>query len=85
MGGYNVSMNAFTPTVKSSPPPPSSMVLRPRGADIAGTSYILSSSRIQVRLIIEPDAAGETIMVCTEIEVEGVVDYHGRKENWFIP
>ena len=38
-----------------------------------------------VRLIIEPDATGETIMVCTEIEVEGVVDYHGNKENWFIP
>ncbi len=38
-----------------------------------------------VRLIIEPDATGETIMVCNEIEVEGVVDYHGSKENWFIP
>lgn len=38
-----------------------------------------------VRLIIEPDATGETIMVCTEIEVEGVVDYHGGKENWFSP
>ena len=37
-----------------------------------------------VRLVIEPDATGETVMVCTEIEVEGVVDYHGSKENWFI-
>jgi len=38
-----------------------------------------------VWLVIEPDATGETVMVCTEIEVEGVVDYHGSKENWFIP
>ena len=23
-------------------------------------------------------------MICTEIEVEGVSDYHGSKENWYI-
>lgn len=38
-----------------------------------------------VRLIIEPNATQDTIMVCTEIEVEGVSDYHGSKENWYIP
>ncbi|EET60845.1 hypothetical protein BRYFOR_07308 [Marvinbryantia formatexigens DSM 14469] len=37
------------------------------------------------RLIIEPDADQKTIMICTEIEVEGVSDYHGSKENWYIP
>lgn len=37
------------------------------------------------RLILEPDATGDTIMICTEIEVEGVCDYHGSKENWYIP
>jgi len=38
-----------------------------------------------VRLILEPKAHQDTIMICTEIEVEGVSDYHGSKENWYIP
>lgn len=38
-----------------------------------------------VRLIIEPNADQDTIMICSEIEVEGVCDYHGSKENWYIP
>ena len=38
-----------------------------------------------VRLIIEPNAEQDTVMICTEIEVEGVSDYHGSKENWYIP
>lgn len=38
-----------------------------------------------VRLIIEPDAMQETILICTTIEVEGVSDYHGSKDNWYIP
>lgn len=38
-----------------------------------------------VRLIIEPNANQDTVMICTEIEVEGVSDYHGSKENWYIP
>lgn len=38
-----------------------------------------------VRLILEPKAHRDTIMICTEIEVEGVSDYHGSKENWYIP
>ena len=37
------------------------------------------------RLIIEPNATQDAIMICTEIEVEGVSDYHGNKENWYIP
>lgn len=39
----------------------------------------------QVRLIIEPNATQDTVMICTEIKVEGVSDYHGSKENWYIP
>ena len=38
-----------------------------------------------VRLIIEPNATQDTIMIGTEVEVEGVSDYHGSKENWYIP
>ena len=37
-----------------------------------------------VRLIIEPNATQDTVMICTEVEVEGVNDYHGSKENWYI-
>lgn len=37
------------------------------------------------RLIIEPNATQDTITICTEVEIEGVSDYHGDKENWFIP
>ena len=25
-----------------------------------------------------------TVMICSEIEVEGVCDYHGSKENWYL-
>lgn len=38
-----------------------------------------------VRFIIEPNATADTITICSEIEVEGVCDYHGDKENWYIP
>ena len=37
------------------------------------------------RLIIEPNADQDSVMICTEIEVKGVCDYHGSKENWYIP
>ena len=37
------------------------------------------------RLIIESNATQDTVMICTEVEVEGVSDYHGSKENWYIP
>ena len=36
------------------------------------------------RLIIEPNAAQDTVMICTEVEVKGVSDDHGNKENWYI-
>lgn len=38
-----------------------------------------------VRLIIELNAAEDTVKICEEIKVEGVVDYHGEKNNWYIP
>ena len=38
-----------------------------------------------VRLIIKPSADGKSVMICTEVEVEGVCDYHGDKNNWYIP
>ena len=37
-----------------------------------------------VRLIIEPNATQDTVKICNEVEVEGVSDYHGNKENWYI-
>ena len=37
-----------------------------------------------VRLIVEPNAKQDTVMICSEIEIEGVSDYHGGKENWYI-
>lgn len=38
-----------------------------------------------VRLIIELNATQDAVLICKEIEVEGVCDYHGDKENWYIP
>lgn len=38
-----------------------------------------------VRLIIELNATHDTVKICEEIEVEGVSDYHGDKDNWYIP
>ena len=38
-----------------------------------------------VRLIIKPVTGIQSVMESQEIEVEGVVDYHGGKETWFIP
>lgn len=54
---------------------------------LEGYDQIRYSLRItpNVRLIIEPNATQDTVMICSEIEVEGVCDYHGGKENWYIP
>lgn len=54
---------------------------------LTGYSNIRYSLHVapHVRLIIEPNANQDTVMICTEIEVEGVCDYHGSKENWYIP
>lgn len=38
-----------------------------------------------VRLILELNATQDVVKICTEIEVKGVSDYHGSKENWYIP
>lgn len=54
---------------------------------LVGCKQIRYSLRItpNVRLILEPNATQDTIMLCSEIEVKGVCDYHGNKENWYIP
>ena len=38
-----------------------------------------------VRLIVKPCDNGKAVMICKEIVMEGVVDYHGGKESWYIP
>ena len=38
-----------------------------------------------VRLIMLPSETGDAVMICEEIEMDGVVDYHGGKESWYIP
>ena len=54
---------------------------------LEGYKQIRYSVRVtgNVRLILEPNATQETVMICSEIEVEGVSDYHGGKDNWYIP
>ena len=49
--------------------------------NIQGYSQIRYSLHIapNVKLILEPNATQDTVMICTEIEVEGVSDYHGNK------
>ena len=37
-----------------------------------------------VRLIIKPSIDGKAVTICEEISMEGVVDYHGGKESWYI-
>ncbi|MDY6269272.1 MAG: hypothetical protein SPL39_09995 [Selenomonadaceae bacterium] len=38
-----------------------------------------------VRLIIElVDVEPDTIMICEAAEIEGVSDYHGGKDNWYL-
>lgn len=58
-----------------------------RPEQLTGGPEIRYSVRVSAnaRLILEPDANQDTVMICSEIEVEGVCDYHGGKENWFIP
>ena len=54
---------------------------------LTGYNGIRYSFRVsaQARLIMEPQADQESLLACTEAEVEGVCDYHGSKENWYIP
>lgn len=58
-----------------------------RPEPLIGYEQIRYSLRVSAnaRLIIEPNATQDTIMICEEIEIKGVSDYHGDKENWYIP
>ena len=38
-----------------------------------------------IRLILKPNETGDTVMICEEVVVEGVVDYHGGKTTRYIP
>ena len=38
-----------------------------------------------VRMVFVLEATQETVMACTQIIIKGVCDYHGDKENWYIP
>ena len=57
-----------------------------RPEQLSGYADIRYSLRIaaNARLIIALDATKDTIETCTEVAVEGVIDYHGYKENWYI-
>ncbi len=55
------------------------------GADSDKFSIHISGN---VRLIVRPLTEGydkEDLMKCESIFIEGVVDYHGDKNNWLIP
>ena len=58
-----------------------------RPEQLTGYARIRYSIRISgnVRLIVEPNATQDTVMICEEIEIQRVSDYHGDKENWYIP
>ena len=49
-----------------------------------GERYSLRVSD-NVRLIIDLRAEQGSVEMCGEFEIEGVCDYHGDKENWYIP
>ena len=53
---------------------------------LSGYKNVRYSLRVSanVRLIIEPKAENDMIMICSLVEIEGVSDYHGEKENWYI-
>lgn len=38
-----------------------------------------------IRLVVKPNLENNSIEICQELEIEGVCDYHGNKENWYIP
>ncbi|MGB3932296.1 MAG: hypothetical protein WBL73_01125 [bacterium] len=41
-----------------------------------------------IRLIVKPDVGGvdpATLMKCDSVIIKGVVDYHGKKQEWLIP
>lgn len=52
---------------------------------LQGNDRALWSIRVSAnaRMILRPE--GDEIMICSEVEVKGVCDYHGGKSNWYIP
>ena len=48
------------------------------------TTYSVRITK-NVRLILEFDEKEESVRYSTCVRVKGVVDYHGGKNNWFIP
>jgi len=41
-----------------------------------------------IRLVLEPvceDLSSESLKICDEVVLKGVVDYHGQKYEWVIP
>ena len=54
---------------------------------LKGKDQVKYSIRVtgNVRLIIKLESDGKTVVFCEEIVMEGVVDYHGDKETWYIP
>ncbi|MDO4502216.1 MAG: hypothetical protein Q4D06_03435 [Coriobacteriia bacterium] len=54
---------------------------------LSGYDRIRYSIRVSAnaRLIVEPNATTDTLSICSELEIEGVSDYHGGKDNWYIP
>lgn len=54
---------------------------------LSGNESIRYSLHIapHIRLILRPNTTWDRIMDCREIEVEGVCDYHGDKENRYTP
>ena len=53
-----------------------------QGKDLGRYSVRINGN---IRLIIRPILNGRSIRDCKEIVIEGVVDYHGGKESWYIP
>lgn len=53
---------------------------------LSETDVIRYSLRVtaNVRLIIELDAMDGNVRICELVEVKGVNDYHGSKDNWYI-
>lgn len=37
-----------------------------------------------VRMIFGLNATNDTVLICSELEIKGVCDYHGSKENWYL-
>ncbi len=53
---------------------------------LQGYKDVVYSLRVDsnVRLILKLDATPGTVRKCVKLEVMGVCDYHGSKENWYI-